>query len=108
MTHPTPATLPARTLSDVDLELIREITREAASHRTCAMEFNPQVAEALNRLTPEQIGIINRGMWLAGKASMVVGGVILTAIASALVLLFTRGFWSSLATGIKSGGNLNP
>ena len=108
MTHPTPATLPARTLSDVDLELIREITREANSHRVCAMEFNPQVAEALNRLTPEQIGIINRGMWLAGKASMVVGGVILTAIASALVLLFTRGFWSSLATGIKSGGNLNP
>ena len=108
MTRPAPATLPARTLSDVDLELIREITREAASHRTCALGFNPQVAEALNRLTPEQIGIINRGMWLAGKASMVVGGVILTAIASALVLLFTRGFWSSLATGIKSGGNLNP
>ena len=108
MTPRTPATLPARTLSDVDLELIREIAREANSHRTCAMESNPQVADALNRLTPEQIGIINRGMWLAGKASMVVGGVILTAIASALVLLFTRGFWSSLATGIKSGGNLNP
>ena len=104
MTHPAPA----RTLSDVDLDLIREIAREANSHRTCAMEFNPQVAEALNRLTPEQIGIINRGMWLAGRASMIIGGVILTAFASALILIFTRGFWSSLATGIKSGGNLNP
>ena len=103
MTHPTPVPPPTRTLSDVDLDLIREITREAASHRTCAMEFNPQVAEALNRLTPEQIGIINRGMWLAGRASMIIGGVILTAIASALVLLFTRGFWSSLASGIKTG-----
>lgn len=98
-----PPLAPVRTLSDVDLELIREITREAASHRTCAMEFNPQVAEALNRLTPEQIGIINRGMWLAGKASMVIGGVILTAIASALVLLFTKGFWASLANGVKNG-----
>ena len=98
-----PATPHTRTLSDVDLDLIREITREAASHRTCSMEFNPQVAEALNRLTPEQIGIINRGMWLAGRASMLIGGVILTAFASALVLLFTRGFWSSLASGIKTG-----
>ena len=98
-----PATPPTRTLSDVDLDLIREITREATAHRTCAMEFNPQVAEALNRLTPEQIGIINRGMCLAGRASMIIGGVILTAIASALVLLFTRGLWSSIATGIKTG-----
>ena len=105
MTPRTPATPHTRTLSDVDLEIIREITREAASHRTCAMEFNPQVAEALNRLTPEQIGIINRGMWLAGRASMLIGGVILTAIASALVLLFTRGFWSSLASGIKTGNS---
>ena len=103
MTHPTPATLPARTLSDVDLDLIREIAREANSHRVCSMEFNPQVAEALNRLTPEQIGILNRGMWLMGKASMLIGGVILTAFASALVILFTRGFWSSLANGIKTG-----
>ena len=103
MTPRTPATPHTRTLSDVDLEIIREITREAASHRTCAMEVNPQVAEALNRLTPEQIGIINRGMWLAGRASMIIGGVILTAIASALVLMFTRGFWSSIASGIKTG-----
>ena len=99
MTHPAPA----RTLSDVDLDLIREITREANSHRMCAMEFNPQVAEALNKLTPEQIGIINRGMWLAGKASMLIGGVILTSFASALILLFSKGFWSSLAAGIKNG-----
>lgn len=98
-----PATPHTRTLSDVDLELIREITREAASDHTCVLNLNPQVAEALNRLTPEQIGIINRGMWLAGRASMIIGGVILTAFASALVLLFTRGFWSSLASGIKTG-----
>ena len=98
-----PATPHTRTLSDVDLDLIREITREANSHRVCSMEFNPQVAEALNRLTPEQIGILNRGMWLMGKASMLIGGVILTAFASALVILFTRGFWSSLANGIKTG-----
>ena len=108
MTPSTPAPPPERTLTDADLDLIDNLIVKANAHRICAMEFNPQVAEALNRLTPEQIGIINRGMWLAGKASMVVGGVILTAIASALVLLFTRGFWSSLATGIKSGGNLNP
>ncbi len=108
MTPRTPATPPERTLSDTDLKLIEDLIHAAASDHTCVLNLNPQVAEALNRLTPEQIGIINRGMWLAGKASMVVGGVILTAIASALVLLFTRGFWSSLATGIKSGGNLNP
>ena len=100
-----PATPHTRTLSDVDLDLIREITREAASDRTCALNLNPKVADALNRLTPEQIGIISRSMWLAGRASMLIGGVILTAIASALVLLFTRGFWSSLASGIKTGNS---
>ena len=108
MIQPIAATPPARTLTDADLNMIERLIREASSHRTCALEFKPQIAEALNKLTPEQIGIINRGMWLAGKASMVIGGVILTAIASALVLLFTKGFWSSIATGIKSGGNLNP
>ena len=107
MTPRTPATPPERTLSDVDLDLIRAITREAASDHTC-LNLNPKVADALNRMTPEQIGMLDLGMWLIGKASMIVGGVILTAIASALVLLFTRGFWSSIATGLKSGGNLNP
>ena len=103
MTHPTPVPPPTRTLSDVDLDLIREITREAASDHTCVLNLNPKVADALNRLTPEQIGMLDRGMWLIGKASMLIGGVILTAFASALVILFTRGFWSSLANGIKTG-----
>ena len=103
MTPPAPAPPPVRTLSDVDLEMIGNLIHEAYSHRSCALDFNPQVAEALNKLTPEQIGIINRGMWLAGKASMLIGGVILTAFASALILLFSKGFWSSLAAGIKNG-----
>ena len=103
MTPPAPAPPSMRTLSDVDLDLIENLIREASAHRSCALDFSPQVAEALNKLTPEQIGIINRGMWLAGKASMLIGGVILTAFASALILLFSKGFWSSLAAGIKNG-----
>lgn len=92
---------PERTLTDADLEMIREITSQTViAHRTCALNLQPEVAAALNRLTPEQIGIINRGLWLAGKASLVVGGVILTAIATSLIYIFTKGFWSSLAIGL--------
>ena len=103
MTHPTPVPPPARTLSDTDLKLIEDLIHAAASDHICVLNLSPKVADALNRLTPEQIGMLDRGMWLIGKASMLIGGVILTAFASALVLLFTRGFWSSIANGIKTG-----
>jgi len=87
-----------RTLTKHDLEDLKELLK---THQVCSLNLNPDVAKALNALTPEQIGILRRIMSIMGSAAGIIGGTILVAIVGVLIAIFTKGFWSTIASGIK-------
>lgn len=88
-----------RTLTDADLVALAELLQ---THSKCTLGLKPEVAEALNNLTPEELGMFKRGMRIIGNAANIVGATILVFMIGALIAIFTKGFWISLLTGIKA------
>jgi hypothetical protein len=52
-------------------------------------------------LTSDEVSTLKRFLQAFDKAAGIVGKVILTVCVAALIAVFTKGFWVSLATGIK-------
>lgn len=90
-----------RTLTPQDLADLAEIIKK---HQVCSLGIAPELAKALNELTPEQIGILRRGMIITGKAAYIVGGTILVSIVGFFIVIFSKGWWLTFATGIVRKG----
>lgn len=79
-----------RTLTDAD---VAAITDALKGHDHCNLGLTPDQATTLKRLLTALDGLANT-----------VGKLVVTAVVLALIAVFTRGFWMSLATGVKEVG----
>ncbi len=92
-------------LTESDLVAISNAFKE---HSKCNMGWLQEEVSELRKhgLSPEEAGVLKKFVSIANRAATVIGTVILAAIGTALIALFTKGWWVSLANGIhKSGGN---
>jgi hypothetical protein len=78
-----------RVLTDADLEALIELVK---IHNTCQMG-----------LTSDEVSMLKRFLAAFDKAAGIVGKIVLTAVVVSALAIFTKGFWVSLATGIKQG-----
>ena len=81
-----------RTLTDADIEALTEALK-TCHVQPCSLGFTPEEVSAVKRV----IGMIEGAANLTGK-------IVLTAIVVILIGIFTKGFWLSLITGIKTAG----
>jgi hypothetical protein len=89
-------------LTEADLLAISSVIKH---HSNCNLGWtSDEVAEFRNhRLTTEELDVIKKFVGLFNKAANVIGTVILSAIGAALVAIITKGWWASIASGIKQG-----
>lgn len=78
-----------RVLTEDDVKALVEALRE---HSAC------------NSFTDDEITIMKRLIKTFDKATGIIGTVILVAIVTAVIAVFTKGFWIAIATGAKAGG----
>jgi len=78
-----------RTLTAADIEALKDAM---GSHTVCNLG-----------LTADEVSMLKRFLMAFDTAAGIVGKAILTMIVLALIGMFTKGFWLSLATGIKQG-----
>ena len=82
-----------RTLTDADLEELRELLAVTPVHPAgCTLGF-----------TPEEVSILKRIIRAFDRAANITGTLILTAIIMAVIGFVTKGFWTTLITGVKTG-----
>jgi hypothetical protein len=79
-----------RMLTDDDVNSLAEALKK---HTACNMG-----------LTIEEVGTLKRALNAFDTAAGIVGKVVLTALVVAAIAVFTKGFWASVATGVKSVG----
>jgi hypothetical protein len=79
----------SRNLSDADITAISEALK---GHAICNMG-----------LTADEVSTLKRFLAAFDKAAGIVGKMILTVLVAAAIAMFTKGFWVSLASGIKQG-----
>lgn len=79
----------SRNLTDDDIAAMADALK---AHTACNMG-----------LTPDEVSTLKRFLTAFDKAAGIVGKMVLTAIVAAGIAMFTKGFWVSLATGIKQG-----
>jgi Flp pilus assembly pilin Flp len=83
-----------RTLTEADIQALAEtMTGVIKDHSVCNLG-----------LTVDEVTILKRLIRVFDKATSIVGTVVLTFIAVALVAVFTKGFWISLYQGLKAAG----
>ena len=82
--HLTPR---AQVLTEADLAQLAALMK---THVSCNMG-----------LTADEVSTLKRFLLAFDKAAGIVGKVILTALVMAFIGIVTKGFWISLATGIK-------
>ncbi len=89
-------------LTEADLLAIGAVIKQ---HTNCNLGWtSEEVAEFKKHgLTTDELDVIKKFVRLFDKAANVIGTVILSAIGAALVALITKGWWASLATGLKQG-----
>lgn len=78
-----------RTLTEADIHAIAEVM---AVHNSCHMG-----------LTPDEVTTLKRFLGAFNKAAGIIGTLVLTAIVAAVIAIFTKGFWTTLITGVKTG-----
>lgn len=78
-----------RTLTDED---VAALAAALGNHTVCSMG-----------LTSDEVSTLKRFLAAFDKAAGIVGKVVLTAIVTAAIAMFTKGFWMSLITGVKQG-----
>ncbi len=78
-----------RTLSDADVVALADAFK---AHTACNMG-----------LTPDEVSTLKRLLTAFDKAAGIVGKIVLTAVVLAGIAVFTKGFWASIASGIKQG-----
>lgn len=83
---------PERTLTDADIAALSEAISKN-QHSACNLG-----------LTSEEVTLLKKFLKATGAAANIVGTVVLTAIVGAVIVAFTKGFWLSLAAGIKDAG----
>lgn len=81
--------MPDRTLSDGDIAAISDALK---AHTACNMG-----------LTPDEVSTLKRFLTAFDKAAGIIGKTVLTALVLGSIALFTKGFWITLATGVKQG-----
>lgn len=75
-----------RTLTDEDIQAISIAFQ--THHPACNMG-----------LTPEEVGILKKFLKAWGKATTLIGTVVLTALVLGFIGIFTKGFWITLIEG---------
>ncbi len=90
-------------LTEADLKAIGVAVRE---HTKCNLGWTPDEVSELKKhgLTVEEMGTVKKFVGVFNKAATVIGTVILAAIGTALVALVTKGWWTSIASGIQKNG----
>lgn len=78
-----------RTLSDGDITALADALK---AHTACNMG-----------LTPDEVSTLKRFLTAFDNAAGIVGKTVLTAVVAGSIAIFTKGFWLSLATGVKQG-----
>lgn len=78
-----------RNLTDDDIAAMADALK---AHTACNMG-----------LTPDEVSTLKRFLTAFDKAAGIVGKMVLTAVVAAGIAMFTKGFWISLATGVKQG-----
>lgn len=76
-----------RVLTDGDIKALAD---ELKGHTNCNMG-----------LTPDEVSTLKRILSAFDSAAGIVGKVILTALVVALIGIVTKGFWLSMAQGVK-------
>lgn len=74
-------------LTEADLAALAVLMKE---HNNCNMG-----------LTTDEVSTLKRLLGAFDQAAGIVGKVVLTALVCGLIALFTKGFWISMATGVK-------
>lgn len=89
-------------LTEADLLAISAVIKQ---HSNCNLGWTTdEVAEFRKHgLTTEELDVIKKFVGLFNKSANVIGTVILSAIGAAIVAVITKGWWASLASGIKQG-----
>ena len=75
-------------LTEEDLEVLAEMMKAHAP--TCSIG-----------LTPEEAGMVKRGVKVFNRGANIVGTVIIVSVATGMIALFTKGFWITLFEGVK-------
>lgn len=77
-----------RTLTDKDIEAIGKLISERSP--VCRLGLNS-----------EDAAMVKAHLSIYKKARNIIGTVILTTLTAILIALFAKGFWASLADGLK-------
>lgn len=80
----------ARTLTDDDISAITEAFKH---HSACNLG-----------LTTEEVSALKKFLKAFNGAATLIGVLVLTAVVGGTIALVSRGFWVSVASGVKSGG----
>lgn len=93
-----------RSLTDADVEAIVEALKP---HSKCNVGLSEEQAKSLKilvdaELTPQEAQLAKSVLRALNKTASIIGTLVIVAIAGGAIALFTRGFWVSMASGIKS------
>ena len=89
----------SRTLTDADIEALAAALKP---HTRCNVGLTQEEVADFRAFVREDLGPLRKGRKAFDAAAGIVGKVVLTILVVGLVGMFTKGFWISLATGIRN------
>jgi hypothetical protein len=89
-------------LTDKDIKTIKELLK--AHHRECLLGLTQEEIFSLraNRFTPEEVNILKKCVKALDRSANIVGYVIVMALVTGAIVIFTKGFWISVFESVKN------
>ena len=91
-----------QTLTEKDIEVITKIVE---SHKpVCQIGLTQEDVFDLkaNRFTPDEVNRLKKCVKALDRSATAIGYVLVTAVATGMIVIFTKGFWVGLLEGIKN------